>query len=195
MRVTTTYTNSTRGISSSLKWLRQTPFSFEFQLPRDHLRAWPEAHGSDIAFRPHSRGLTALGGRCPRQTRKHRQGYLLSKLHRAKSGDVVEADCWLAGQFFGRDRVVGHCLTAWRLALRTTEKETAMGMKGLNLVLPSLEFRSCVNVEVAVLASQSLKVRMVSVEVKRHWTWTWPSSEPRSCVKVRGSHPGLPGHQ
>ena len=103
----------------------------------------------------------------------------------SKSGDVVEADCWLAGQFFRRDRVVGHCLTAWRLALRTTEKETALEMKGLNLVLPNSELRSCVNVEVAVLGSQSLKVCMVSVDVKRHWTWTLASSELRSCVKVK----------
>ena len=32
------------------------------------------------------------------------------------------------------------------------------------------ELRSCVEVEVAVLISPSLKVRMVSVDVKQHWT-------------------------
>ena len=34
------------------------------------------------------------------------------------------------------------------------------------------ELRSCVNVEVAVLGSPSLIVLMVSVDVKKHWTWT-----------------------
>ena len=38
-------------------------------------------------------------------------------------------------------------------------------------VMPS-EVRSCVKVEVAVLGSPSLTFRTVSVDVKRHWTWT-----------------------
>ena len=47
------------------------------------------------------------------------------------------------------------------------------------------EFRSCVKVEVDVLGSPSLKVRMVSVDVKQNLN-RWRSSlrELRSCVKV-----------
>ena len=38
------------------------------------------------------------------------------------------------------------------------------------------ELRSCAKVEVAVLGSLSLPVLMVSVDGKKHWTWTWLDS-------------------
>ena len=48
-------------------------------------------------------------------------------------------------------------------------------------VLVSAELRSCVKVEVDVLASQSLTVRTVSVDVKQPWNLL--TSKFRSCVK------------
>ena len=55
------------------------------------------------------------------------------------------------------------------------------------------ELSSCVKVEVAVLASPSLIVLMVSVDVKQHWAWTiCLLSDLRSCVKVEVDVQGSP---
>ena len=51
------------------------------------------------------------------------------------------------------------------------------------------ELKSCVKVEVAVLGSPSLIIRMVCGDVKQNWNI---ASELRSCVKVEVAVPGSP---
>ena len=108
--------------------------------------------------------------------------------------------------FFGRERVNAWAVIGpssvrrtlepfqWRRCGETSEsRPRAHGgfAERIDTILHWTELRSCVKVEATVLGTPSLIVRMISVDVKQHWTQSL-FTRARELCESRGGRPGLP---